>query len=724
MLAELRFFKVLRSLSYYLAVLFLLASARCARVNAATTISTRYSNITVTVDSDGAYSVATQGLQWVFAGDIGRPVTNITVNSGTDNIGEYEEIDFNYAMDFPTTGSELPATSGQAAIRAYDEKPIVLFIVQYLDAASNTAPFPQLTTYPQGLFHLTYRSIFGHYDFHLFGTDSPWLFFDSDAHAFILSPASDFMEASTVEGSSGEIASGIDTRITSLPAGFTHRTFLVVGQGINNTWETWGQAMTELQGKRRPSNDADLPLTSLGYWTDNGATYYYNFESTLGYEGTLLAVRDDFAQQGIPLGYMQLDSWFYPKGARADWSDRSGGIYQYVAAPVLFPDELAAFQQQLGLPLFTHARWIDANSPYREQYQISGNVSIDPQYWDDIVSYIESAGVVTYEQDWLGAQAQTAFNLNDPDAFMDNMARATSENRLTMQYCMALPRHYLQTSKYDNITTIRTSNDRFTRSKWDEFLYASRLASALGVWPWSDVFMSSELENLLLSTLSAGPVGVGDPIGSLSKANLLGVVRNDGVIVKPDVPVVPLDESFLNDAQNLGRPMVASTYTNFGAIKVFYIFAYSRGSDTTTTFTPASLGLSGPVYVYNYFAGSGTLMDAGDTFSEPMNNGRAYYIVVPIGASGIAFLGDAEQFVSLGRKRIAGLTDDGILEASITFADGECSRTLHGYSPSEPNVTAVKGAIDLATYDSSTQLFTVVVSPSAEGGAIIDINPS
>ena len=40
-----------------------------------------------------------------------------------------------------------------------------------------------------------------------------------------------------------------------------------------------------------------------------------------------------------------------------------------------------------------------------------------------------------------------------------------------------------------------------------------RLASALGEWPWTDVFMSSETSNLLLSTLSASMVGVGDALG-------------------------------------------------------------------------------------------------------------------------------------------------------------------------------------------------------------------
>src|SRR5262249_61837380 len=61
-----------------------------------------------------------------------------------------------------------------------------------------------------------------------------------------------------------------------------------------------------------------------------------------------------------------------------------------------------------------------------------------------------------------------------------------------------------------------------------------RLASALGEWPWTDVFTSSETSNLLLSTLSASIVGVGDALGQFDRTNLLRVVRADGVIVKPE----------------------------------------------------------------------------------------------------------------------------------------------------------------------------------------------
>ena len=60
------------------------------------------------------------------------------------------------------------------------------------------------------------------------------------------------------------------------------------------------------------------------------------------------------------------------------------------------------------------------------------------------------------------------------------MAAACARHGLVMQYCMALPRHFLQGAKYSNLTTIRTSGDRFEPGKWRDFLYTSQLAAAVG----------------------------------------------------------------------------------------------------------------------------------------------------------------------------------------------------------------------------------------------------
>src|SRR5262249_42044138 len=144
------------------------------------------------------------------------------------------------------------------------------------------------------------------------------------------------------------IASGIRSEIRELPNGFTHRTLLVVNEGINQAFDTWGNALTDLQGKARPANNADIVLSNLGYWTDNGADYYYEYDDRVGYQGTLFDIRDEFRAKGVPLGYVQLDSWFYPKGATADWRDIHGGIYEYEAVEVLFNGGLKAFQNELG----------------------------------------------------------------------------------------------------------------------------------------------------------------------------------------------------------------------------------------------------------------------------------------------------------------------------------------------------------------------------------------
>jgi hypothetical protein len=214
-------------------------------------------------------------------------------------------------------------------------------------------------------------------------------------------------------------------------------------------------------------------------------------------------------------------------------------------------------------------------------------------------------------------------------------------------------------------------------------------------------------------------VGVGDAAGSESAQNLFQTIRADGVIVKPDMPIAPLDAVYIQDAQALNAPMVAATYTDFGAgMRPAYVFAYARGANTSASFSPAALGLGGDVYVYNYFTGTGTLVPAGNSFSDTVTSG-SYYLVVPIGPSGIAFLGDAGKFVSLGKKRISQLSDGGTVQATLAFAARESAVTIHGYSPTLPAVAALDGVVGAVTYDSTTGQFSVVVSPGADQAATI-----
>lgn len=689
------------------------------------------SGISVELDTtDGTYQVISKEPAWNFGGSLKVPLNNVTTSHAHDGVGEGQQISFEWR------DGQMPM---RGQIRVYDGKPVALFS-QTCGAATVTPPaaFPDFTTLPESLHIFSY----GHHEFappH-FGTNeisTPWMLFDDQANALLISPAAHFMVASMSGDGHHEVASGFNPALRNLPAGFTQQTLVAIGKGINQTWEAWGRALVDLQGAKRPAYDADVVLKYLGYWTDNGAAYYYNYDADKGYANTLQALAEHYRQERIPLHYLQLDSWWYyktttgadgkpGKAKKADklpageWN-RYGGLLEYKAHPDLFPNGLDTFQKSLGLPLITHNRWIDPASPYHQHYQISGVAAVDPKWWNDTAAYLKSSGIVTYEQDWLdriytyspafSSEAGTA------EAFLDNMARACQEQGVTVQYCMPYPCHFLQGSRYENLTTIRTSEDRFNTNKWNDFLYTSRLASALGIWPWADVYLSTETNNLLLSTLSAGPVGIGDALGAESKANLWQAIRADGVIVKPDAAIVPLDRIYIADANQESAPLTASTHTDHDGIKTGYVFAYNRRKTPADTvhFTLGELGLTGPAYVHDYFRNMGELVAAPEGFSAPLGrNASGFYVVAPVGKSGIAFLGDQGKFVGNGKQRIESLRDEaGKLTVGVVLAANETSVVLHGYATSAPKATVLAGEDDAVQYDPTTRHFTVEVRPDA-----------
>ena len=692
--------------------------------------------IVATIDQkSGRYEVRSRELNWTFAGQLGDSASNLSIKNGQDRLGAYRELRFSWRQQAPLNGS----------IRTYATRPVVLFGITSKQPISDAAVirFPRFTEFPKDLHHFSYKNdVFAPRSFALEETATPWLLFDDQMHAAVLSPAANYMIARMRGDGITEIASGLNEGVADLPADFTHKTLMAFEVGVNAAWDSWGTALTDLQGKNRPSNDADIGLRYLGYWTDAGAAYWYNYEQALGYAGTLETLVQRYREEGIPLRYLQLDSWWYsktltgpageslkprnPELPAEEWN-RYGGLLKYEAHPGVFPGGLAAFQKKVGLPLITHNRWIDPESPYHGRYDISGMAAVDPKFWKEIMGYTSSANVVAYEQDWLNViyeySPALGTTLAAGDAFTDGMARAAQERGMSLQYCMALPRHFLQGARYGNLTTIRTSGDRFTRSKWDAFLYASRLASALGIWPWADVFMSTETDNVLIATLSGGMVGNGDKIGAENKENLLRAVRMDGVIVKPDTPLLPIDAMYTSDASGMltanesrsPPPMIASAHTDHGVSRTAYVFAYSRGAeDAKAAFTPAQAGVEHDIYLYDAQGRTARRLAASDTFTFDLApNGTAYFVLAPVSSAGVALFGDEGKFVPDGRKRIASIVEErNRLIVTVTFAPQEKAVRLFGYATRRPAITAQMGSAGEVTFDERTGRFQVSVSPS------------
>lgn len=650
----------------------------------------------VTLSDTGTFRVRCLETGWTLQGTLGwKPA--ITAGSGADRLGPWREV--------------AARGSGEVvAIRVYENAPVVLFQEERTKSGRNLHVFPEFGALPPGLMKLSYRvATFAPFEFGSLGAQGPWVLFDKERSTMVLAPADHFLAADMTDGPRGADAGGIDPAIATLPTGFTHRTMLVLGRGIGATLDAWGHALQVLNGKTPVPNDADVLLSKFGYWTDNGSTYYYRFVPSLGYEGTLIAVRDAYRKLGVPLAYMQLDSWWYPKEKGNSLAAMAvNGETVYRASPDIFPNGLSGFHHELGLPFAVHARWVAADSPYRHEYRMSRNVVLSPAFWDRTASYLRDGGVAVYEQDWLNDNARPAVNLTDPQQFLGNMAHAMGREGIAVQYCMALPGYFLASTRYQALETIRVSDDRFQRSRWDEFLYGSALAHAVGLWPWSDVFMSRETPELILSTLSAGPVGVGDALGQIDATNLQKAMRADSVLLKPDVPVEPLDASIIADAEGANAPMVAATHS----ADEIEVFAHPRtGSQQQASVSLQQLGIRGPAYEWDWVRRTGKRVPAGGSFTMVFRDGWAYAVVAPIGKDGIAVLGDTGKIVPLSRERFPSVTNSAKVRLTVAYAAGESAVRLSGYATRRPAVRALRGAVDSFHYSEATHLFSVSIHP-------------
>jgi hypothetical protein len=102
----------------------------------------------------------------------------------------------------------------------------------------------------------------------------------------------------------------------------------------------------------------------------------------------------------------------------------------------------------------------------------------------------------------------------------------------------------------------------------------------------------------------------------------------------------------------------------------------------------------------------GRYLQANQTFSISVNNqAAAYYIVTPI-EHGLAFLGDADKFVSNGKQRIDTLNVDADkVTADVLFAPTEKSIILHGYSIGTPAISVKSGSAGPVRFNQATGQF-------------------
>ncbi len=545
----------------------------------------------------------------------------------------------------------------------------------------------------------------------------PVILYSDDLDVLVFSPLEHFFE-SLVTFEDGKLRHGLSGDLEEVPAGFSQRWIKVEGHGLAATIERWGDALRAHHGRARTDRYADTGLSRLGYWTDNGAAYYYATLPDQTAEETLLAVKADGDARGIPYGYFQIDSWWYFKeDVDAISGLITGGVTAWEPQPVFFPDGLAAFRQRLGLPLIAHNKWFAVANAYQAEHPFvvgeKCSLPTDRGPFDLFMQHCVEWGIETYEQDWLWNQYSylpwLRQRVGRASQWMADLAGAAADHGRTMQECMPSSAHLLDALDRPAVTTIRTSTDyKAGISKetwWAQFHTVNLLAWAVGLLPFKDNFRSAEahgLEEALISTLSAGMVGPSDGVGEAVPSVLAATCRADGLLLKPDRPAFPVDAMFLphqrpytvhtlshreglGDWRYVAAFLLAAKHPERTAMDKTWAALSYAGRDVGSMFVfpdevtdfrvdlARDLGVTGRVVAYDWHAGTAREVE-GTLDLAPIEHlyGSDYVVLVPILANGLALIGEPGKFVTLADRRFTDVVATGdALDVTLEGAPGE-----------------------------------------------------
>jgi hypothetical protein len=524
----------------------------------------------------------------------------------------------------------------------------------------------------------------------------PMMLIAPDGRTLLLAPLSGFHEQIlAVDG----LRWGWHGDLDDVAAGFVTELALWAGSGPRACLDAWGAHLQARYGTRRPSRYADTVGARPSYWTDNGAAYWYRTEPGLDAAGSMVAAVDDLRANGVPLGSVQLDSWFYPHSTLRpfntdEWLVPPTGLVEWDARPDILPDGVKALRQALGSPpLATHCRHLSTESPYVEEFAcwIDGaqahpqDASLYERWFDQAVQW----GVETFEHDWLVECFLGVRGLREAPgrarAWQEGIDRAARERGLTLQWCMPTPADICQTVTLEQVTSIRTSGDHgylvSAGYLWAWFLYTNAFAGALGLTPFKDVF-SADVDNegahaeveALLSALSTGPVGIGDRVGRADRDIVRRTCRADGLLVKPDEPVAALDRSFHRWATGRGALLVGSTTTTHAAGTWTYVVTLNATDQPVAgrvDLADLRGSPAGDALVWDWRGHRGEVVAPGGGWDVELPAlGWDYRVVAPI-VDGVAVVGDPALYATAGDMRIAAVerTPDHALHVTVLGAD-------------------------------------------------------
>ncbi len=719
--------------------------------------------LTVDLADDGTVRLGMDGEDWLGPG---RP--SLAARPGepgpvTDALG-------------PASAVTMVEGDVRLSLRAYRDRPLVVFRTEAavdLDGLATGAfdrpsvSWPTFTPaerredrQPDGLRALVYQ----HCEFGLPATAGPsldgwfllphrpptgWplLLARGDGTTLLVAPLEHFHEV-TVGLGEGTLRCGWHGDLERVPAGFATDLAVLAADGPRAALDAWGGMLLESAGTVRPGRWPDALGTRPSYWTDNGSAYWYRTEPGHDAAGSITAAVDDLRAGGVPLGAVQLDSWFYPHRELRpfdtdEWVVPPTALTAWEERPDVLPDGIADLRRRLGdPPLVAHLRHLSAQAPLAAELPVwvDGEYAAPatPEVYERWLDQCVSWGVETLEHDWLvevffGVRGMRA-EAGRATAWQQGLDAAARERGVTLQWCMGTPADFARTTTLTQVTSVRTSGDHgyiaTAGQLWAWFCTTNALARSLGLMPFKDVFRadpevagSNGEPEALLSALSTGPVGLGDRVGRFDPTLALRTCRADGVLVKPHTPVAAVDESLLAGPAFHPVPLLAECTSEQPAGTWTYVVAMHAhpGEEAVTAAVPLSTVLGGPVppggevVAWDWREGTASRLGAGA--SIPVALGReewSFLVLAPVLASGLAVVGDVSKFVTAGDARVEVTPlPDGV--SVVVKGAGEVVRVT-GWAPSAP--TSPDGDV---TFDERSGIWSIDRSVPSRGWATVTV---
>eukprot|EP00755_Sulcionema_specki_P005652 Sspe_Gene.33353::Locus_16286_Transcript_1_1_Confidence_1.000_Length_2525::g.33353::m.33353 len=690
----------------------------------------------ISIASDGAFTVAVNGAEWLKSGEMyfrhnsqkctvqskTLEAAGSQVVSGQDVWGSYKSHDFKWSGAGQCQGLEVTTS-----IKVYSGN-VIDFVQTYTSEAVKTnesscdktvSGFPtfDLTSTNPSLGSMAFHGTFinngnggpttGKWPEALSTGRScgPHVLFDLKAagkDAVVVSPSSNFMAQVFEKTDENTLSSGIMGSVTGVPNGFSLSTMLFHGDnGVNNVMSAWGTSLRKRYNKTTDVMDKDLAVRYLGYNTDHGAYYYYHSEPGKNMMETLYDVRAKGREQQIPYRYILLDSWWYYKGV-------GGGVANWTVRPDVFPPggdaALKAFTEKTQWPVTGHNRYWSSNTGYAKKnggdWEFSDDgaemvVPMEQGFWDYLLGKSKAWGLSTYEQDWLYNEFNGVPLLQrDPTwarRWLMQMGSAAQKHGLTIQYCMAYPRHALQSVEIQQVTQIRSSDDYVpgrdkTPGDWN-LGGSSILAHALALAPFKDNYWTSSFEpggscgnttepgvvlHSAISSFSAGPVTPSDGIAYANKSLIMMSATSEGRLLQPDRPMTYADDMIAWNAAGDNKGHLWTSYTTVGSLRFDIVFTQL---DSDMAVTPSQLTLDGSSMgdLYYYREG-GVFVVQPFSASAPIKakasstpSFHVYYTTRTL-TSGWALLGEVDKWVPVASARFTSITDSAV---GITGGEGE-----------------------------------------------------